>query len=95
MGTIKRDQQFNGFRQVWFEHANGTFDGPYSVYWGEGEMRCMHGHYTDGAQHGLWTHWGRDGSVTRQVTFDHDSVVEDCTCGPWAADDTAPPTSIT
>jgi hypothetical protein len=94
IGIVRRDQQFNGFRQVWSEHPDGTFDGAYTVYWGKGEMRCMHGHYVNGAQHGLWTHWTREGTVSRQLVFDRDGLVEERTSGPWADDPMLPPERI-
>ncbi|MEU0508374.1 hypothetical protein [Amycolatopsis sp. NPDC006125] len=77
------DKQFGGFRQVWYVRPNGTFHGPYTVYWDEGPQVCMHGSYLDGAQEGVWTYWSRTGVVERQVRFEADREVEVRESPPW------------
>lgn len=80
---ITIDRQFNGFRQVWSQHPNGVFHGPYVVYWESGPMLCMKGQYVDGSQEGLWTYWDRDGRITHQAIFENDAETERRTAPPW------------
>ena len=85
-GEVERRQQFNGFRQHWFERRDGVFHGPYTVYWDGGPVICMQGRYADGAQEGVWTYWDRSGKVTRQSTFRGDAEIESRTRPPWYTD---------
>jgi hypothetical protein len=76
---VDKDQQFNGFRQVWSER----YDGPYTVYWESGPIICMQGQYVDGRQEGIWTSWDRDGTVSRQGRYVNDEAVEVRSAPPW------------
>jgi antitoxin component YwqK of YwqJK toxin-antitoxin module len=82
-GEIKKDQQFNGFRQAWFERRDGVFHGTYTVYWQSGPLLCMRGQYVDGAQDGLWTYWDENGRLTHQSIFRQDEEIETRTAPPW------------
>jgi hypothetical protein len=82
-GRIEKDEQFNGFRQVWTQRPDGVFDGPYTVYWDSGPILCMRGQYHAGAQHGIWTHWERTGHIKQQILFHNDEPIETRTGPPW------------
>lgn len=84
--VLEKDQQFNGFRQVWFERPDGVFHGLYTVYWGSGPVMCMRGQYRAGLQDGIWTYWDSDGKVDKQSRFRDDEEVETPTAPPWLAD---------
>jgi len=83
MELIHKDQQFNGFRQVWTERPDGVFHGSYTVYWESGPILCLRGQYHHGQQEGLWTYWDRAGKVERQARFENDEEVESRTEPPW------------
>jgi hypothetical protein len=80
---VDKDQQFNGFRQVWSERYDGRFHGPYTVYWESGPIICMQGQYVDGRQEGIWTSWDRDGTVNQQGRYVNDEAVEVRSAPPW------------
>ncbi|MFB7718178.1 hypothetical protein [Nocardia sp. NPDC056100] len=83
---VTKDQQFDGFRQVWHERSDGVLHGSYRVYWGAGPVVCMDGQYEAGSQEGIWTYWDRDGKVERQSRFQHDHEIEKRTAPPWFVD---------
>jgi hypothetical protein len=86
MELVHKDHQFNGFRQVWTERADGTFHGPYAVFWESGQIPCMRGQYEDGRQEGIWTYWDRNGVVERQVLFVNDEETDKREAPPWFAE---------
>ncbi|HEX5997239.1 MAG TPA: hypothetical protein VFY84_19030 [Jiangellales bacterium] len=84
--NVTKDQQFNGFRQIWTERPDGVFDGPYTVYWGSGPVICMRGRYAAGAQEGVWSYWDRTGKLDKQIRFHNDEPIETRTAPPWLDD---------
>lgn len=85
---IEKDQQFNGFRQVWTVRADGVFHGRCTVYWESGPVVCMQGQYKAGLQEGIWTYWNRAGELDKQIRFHRDEPVHERTEPPWLDDAT-------
>ncbi len=64
----------DGIKEGELHYEQGELNGDHTIWYKSGRKNSER-HYKDGESHGLWTLWKADGTISRQLCFQHGVLV--------------------